>query len=56
MTMIPENIADLSIKLLETWTINVVAHILNMKVGDVLGTDDIMKMSLKSLIFIVIYR
>lgn len=56
MTEIPSNIADLSIKLIEAWIINLITYVLNMKISDVFGTDDLMKMTIKSMLFIIVYR
>ena len=53
---IPTTIADISIKVVESFLMNMVSDVLNMKFSDIFGTADIMSMKLKTFLFIVIYR
>lgn len=56
MVSIPGNFADLTIKVLESYMINIVNGFFNMSLSDILGSDNLMTMQLKNILFIVIYR
>ena len=56
LIQIPTNVADITIKIIETYAVNQISSILNMTFADILGTTDLMSMSLKSFLFIIIYR
>ena len=56
LVSIPSDIANISIQIMESYIVNVFIDILNMPLKDLIGTNDPMSMSLKTIIFVLIYR
>ena len=56
LVSLPSDMANISIQILENYTVNLFNDVLNMPLKELIGTSDPMAMSLKTIIFVLTYR